>query len=330
MERGSQPPPSQPPPAPGQAPASTPPPPPSPAPASTSSPQPPPPAPAAAAQPATAAPVPLDTDDTRGLHLRRLGTHPVTLSLGSVAVIGGFVGGTLGAGAAIGAAVAVGMALVVLLIVFVLASNAAKDDFFASYADIRGLQRTSGKSSLPPTTPLLRKGDRRYAEELMNGTLPGGAAGALALYTYEVETTDSDGDRDTDYHRYTVVLHEVPSVAARVADINCQRRSGFRFLDGAEDIFRRMHRLELESEVLDKNFEIFYGADDDENWLKQLFSPTFIVWMTERTPDGMAWELSAGALCVYVRGHYDSAAELDAICAAAGEVASRLVAEASE
>lgn len=316
MESGSQPPPSQPPPPPppGQEPPAPPP--------ATAEP------PAADEQAPAAAP--LDADDTRGIHLRRLATHPVTLSLGAVAVIGGFVGGTVGGGAAIGAVVAVVMALLVLLIVFVLASGAAKEDFFASYATARGLNRASGKSSLPPSTALLRKGDRRYAEQVMNGTLPGGAAGALALYTYEVTTTDSDGDRDTDYYRFTVVLHDVPSVAAKVADINCQRRSGFRVLDSAEDVFRKMQRLELESEVLDKNFEIFYGPNDDEVWMKQLFSPTFIVWMTERTPKGMAWELSAGALCIYVRGHYNTAAELDAICEAAGEVASRLVAEAGE
>ena len=305
--------------------------PPPPPPSSSQPPPPPPPATGqatTAAEPAAAAP--LDADDTRGIHLRRLATHPVTLSLGAVAVIAGFVGGTVGAGAAVGAAVAVGMALLVLLIVFVLASGAAKEDFFAGYASARGLQRASGKTSLPPSTALLRRGDRRYAEQVMNGTLPGGAAGALALYTYEITTTDSDGDRDTDYYRFTVVLHDVPSVAAKVADINCQRRSGFRVLDSAEDVFRRMQRLELESEVLDKNFEIFYGPNDDEVWMKQLFSPTFIVWMTERTPKGMAWELSAGALCIYVRGHYNTAAELDAICEAAGEVASRLVAEAGE
>ncbi len=277
-----------------------------------------------------AAPAPLDADDTRGIHFRRLAKHPVTLSLGSVAVIGGFVAGTLAVGAAVGAGAAVALALLVLLIVFVLASGAAKEDFFSHYATARGLTRASGKSNLPPSTPLLRKGDRRYAEQVMNGTLPGGAAGALALYTYEVETRDSDGNTDTDYYRFTVVMHDVPSVAAKVADINCQRRSGFRFLDSAEDVFRRMQRLELESEVLDKNFEIFYGTQDDEVWMKQLFSPTFIVWMSEHTPEKFAWELSAGSLCCYVRGHYDNAAELDAMCEASGAVAQRLVAEAGE
>lgn len=284
--------------------------------------------PAGVAPPAPAAP--LDDDDTRGRHFKRLAKHPVTLSLGSVFIIGAFVGGTVGAGAAIGGVAAVAVLLLVLLIVYVLASGAAKEDFFSAYAGARGLNRTSGKSSLPPSTPLLRKGDRRYGEQVMNGTLPGGAAGALALYTYEVETTDSDGDRDTDYYRFTVVLHDIPSVAVKVSEINCQRRSGFRFMDGAEDVFRKMKRLELESTALDKSFEIFYGANDDEVWMKRLFSPTFIVWMNENVPDGFAWELSAGSLCVYRRGHYGSAEELDTFCEAAGQVATRLVAEAGE
>ena len=89
-------------------------------------------------------------------------------------------------------------------------------------------------------------------------------------------------------------------------------------MDSAEDVFRRMQRLELESEALDKRYEVFYGAEDDEVWMKRLFSPSFIVWLTERTPEDFAFEFSAGSLCVNVKGHYDSAAELDALCEAAG------------
>ncbi len=274
--------------------------------------------------------VPLDADDTRGAHLSTLIRNPVTLSLGSVLLIGCFVGGTLAVGALVGAGAAVVGALLVFLIVYVIASNAAKEDFFSHYASARGLNRTSGRMSLPPSTPLLRKGDRRYAEQVMNGTLPGGAPGAIGLYTYEVETTDSEGNDDTDHYRYTVVLHDLPAVAALVSDVYCQRREGFRFMDSAEDVFRRMQRLELESEALDKRYEIFYGANDDTVWMKQLFSPKFIVWLTERTPKDFAFEFSAGSLCVNVKGQYDNAAELDALCVAAGEVAKRLAGEAAE
>ena len=202
----------------------------------------------------------LDADDTRSTHLVRLLRSPVTISLGSVLVIACFVGATLAAGplAGLGAA-AVGV-LLVFLIAWVLASGAAREDFFSHYAAARGLNRASGRTTLPPTTPLLRKGDRRYAEEVMNGTLPGGAAGAVGLYTYEIETTDSEGNDDTDHYRFTVVLHDIPSAAHSVSDVYCQRREGFRFMDSAEDVFRRMQRLELESEALDKRYEVFYGA----------------------------------------------------------------------
>lgn len=273
---------------------------------------------------------PLDADDTRSQHFGRLSGQPLTLSLGATVLVAAFVGGTLAAGVAVGAAAAVGALLLVVLIVFVIASNAAEEDFFRSYAQARGLNRQAAKGALPPSTPLLRKGDRRYAEQVMNGTLPGGLPGAIGLYTYEVTTRDSEGDQDTDYYRFTVVMHDIPAVAAKVSDLYCQRRSGFRFMDSTEDAFRRMERLELESHDLDKRYEIFYGADDDQNWMKQVFSPSFIVWLADEAPADFAFELSAGSLCVNTEGHRDNAADLDAICEAAGRVARRLADEAAE
>ncbi len=164
----------------------------------------------------------------------------------------------------------------------------------------------------------------------MNGTLPSGLPGALALYTYEERSRDSDGNEDVDYYRFTVVMHDMPAVAQQVSDIYCQRRSGFRWMDSAEDVFRRMKRLELESTELDKRYEIFYGPNDDEVWLKRLFCPKFIVWLSEAAPDGIAFECSAGSLCVNRKGHLDSAAELDGICNAAGAIARRLAGEAEQ
>ena len=285
-------------------------------------------------EPAVAAPVerpaaPLDADDTRGRHFKTLLGSVVTLSIAATLAIAAFVAGTIGAGPAVGAGAAAVVVLLAVLIVFVIASGKAEEDFFSSYATARGLNR-SGTTSLPPTTPLLRKGDKRYAEQVMNGTLPGGYPGALGLYTYEIETTDSEGDDDTDYYRFTVVMHDIPLAAHRVNEVLCQRRSGFRFMDSTEDVFRRMQRLELESETHDKRYEVFYGAGDDELWLKQLFSPSFIVWLSDRAPKDFAFELSAGSLCVNVKGHKDNAAELDAICEAAAVVTRRLAEETLE
>lgn len=273
--------------------------------------------------------VPQDTDDMLGSHFGDLARRPLVLSLGATAVIVAFAIGTSQAGAGIGAIAAVAVALVTVVIVYAIASSRAEQDFFVAYATRRGLYRQAD-GSLPPNTPLLRRGDKRYASQIMNGTLPGGLPGALALYTYEEHTRDSDGNKDVSHHRFTVAMHDLPTVAYKVSSLYCERRSGFRFMDSAEDAFRRMQRLELESEALDKRYEIFFGAEDDHNWVKQLFSPSFIIWLAEQAPPNLAFELSGGGLCVNVKGHHDNAAELDQLCEAAAVVARRLAEEAVE
>lgn len=273
--------------------------------------------------------VPEDTDDTRGKHFSELSRNPWALSIGGTLAILAFVVATTQAGAVIGVGAAAIVIVLLFLVLFMIASGRAKEDFFNAYATARGLNR-QGKGMLPPTTPLLRKGDRRYAEQIMNGTLPSGLPGAMALYTYEERSRDGDGNEDVEYYRFSVVLHDLPALAHRVSEVYCQRRSGFRWMDSAEDVFRRMRRLELESADLDKRYEIFYGPNDDEIWLKRLFSPNFIVWLSEQAPDGLAFELSAGSLCVNRKGHHDNAAELDHLCEGAGEIARRLSGEAAE
>jgi hypothetical protein len=125
-------------------------------------------------------------------------------------------------------------------------------------------------------------------------------------------------------------MTEVPECAAAVPELYCQRKSGLRLLEGFEDLFRRKKRVELESEALDERYEIFVEADQDPNWLRQLFSPTFIVWLTESAPDKFAFELVAGILCCYVKGHRKSTSELDRIRAATASVATRLREESLE
>jgi hypothetical protein len=280
--------------------------------------------------PATGSPpVPLDDDDTRGADLRALSRHPVTISLTITGLIAGFVVGTLVAGPPIGTAVAAGVVLVALAVIWLMANSRAKEDFLRAYAEARGLTRL-GRGDLPPATPLLRRGDDNYASERMRGALPGGEPGTLAHFTYEEESYDSKGRKQTTYYHFTVVLCEVPESAVRIGELYCQRRVGFRFLDGFEDAFRRKQRVELESEAMDKRFETFADADADPNWLRQLFAPSFIVWLSDHAPENFAFELVAGALCVNVKGHADSATELDALCESAAAVARRVREESAE
>jgi hypothetical protein len=284
----------------------------------------------ASAAPQASAAVPDDADDLRGFHLKRLLGRPLTwVLIGVVAIAAGVAGAAL-VGPAIGAAAAGGALLLGLFVVFAIADSRAEDAFFQAYCEGRGLA-LSGRGPLPPATPLLRKGDDRYAERAMAGALGDGVDGVLALYTYEDETTDSEGNTQTNYYRYTVGLTAIPECASRVPELYCQRKSGLRALEKLEDAFRRSkERVKLESEALDERYEIFAGKGQDANWLRQLFSPTFIVWLTDSAPDKFAFELVGGTLCCYVHGHEKKAAELDTLRAAATAVTTRLRDESTE
>jgi len=281
-------------------------------------------------EPTALAAVPADADDTRGHHLRALVANPVTIALTATVAIGALVVAGTQAGFGIGAAAGAGVVLLALLVVWLLASSKAADDFYRAYAAGRGLQRLEGKSDLGPATPLLRKGDERYAEQRFDGALPGGIDGSLCLYTYEEETRDSDGNKQTTYVHFTVVLTELPETAPFVHELFCQRRLGFRFMDSMEDVFRKRQRVEHESDAVDKRFEIFTGADDDINRARQILSPTFLVWLESHSPESYAFELVAGSLVCNVKGHKKSASELDLICQASAAVARRLREEATE
>jgi hypothetical protein len=280
---------------------------------------------------AAATGVPDDANDLRGHHFKRLMRLPLTVSLvGGLALIA-FIACGLAIGPLIGLGAGVAVLLIGVLVVFVIADNKAAHDFFEVYASQRGMAMISGRGRLPQATPLLRKGDKRYTERTLTGPLAEGFEGTLALYTYEEETRDSDGDRQTNYYRYTVGLVEVAECAERVPELYCQRKFGLRALEKFEDAFRtKKERVTLESEALLDKYEIFAGKEQDAIWLRRLFAPSFIVWLTDTAPEKFAFELVDGTLCCYVNGHKENAAELDGIAAATGAVAKRLREESLE
>lgn len=280
---------------------------------------------------AVATGVPDDANDLRGYHFSRLMRTPLTLILlGSLALIVGIVC-AITISPAVGALGAVAVLVIGVIVVFAIADSKAASDFFEVYAEQRGMTLIHERGRLPQATPLLRKGNDRYTERSLLGPLAEGFEGTLALYTYEEETTDSDGDRQTNYYRYTVGLLDVPDCAKLVPELYCQRKFGLRALEKFEDAFRgKKQRVRLESEALHDKYEIFALDEQDPNWLRQLFSPTFIVWLTDAAPEKFAFELVDGTLCCYVSGHKENAAELDAIAAATGAIAKRLRDEAVE
>ncbi len=271
-----------------------------------------------------------DANDNRGKHFRALLTSPWVLGLTGTFAIGALIAVGAQVGFGIGAAAGGAILLVAIVIIWAVASRRAANDFFDAYATTRSLTRVAGRATLPPVTALLAKGDSRYTEELFNGTLPGGLVGSLALYTYEDSSQDSNGNTQTTYYHFTVAVSQLPETAPYISDLALQRRVGFRFMDSAEDVFRKRQRVELESLAADKKFEIFIGKDDDMNRARQVFTPTFIVWLGEEAHEKVAFELSSGTLVVNRKGHLKTADELDRFCGDSAVVARRLLSEATE
>jgi hypothetical protein len=274
--------------------------------------------------------LPDDADDLRGFYFRLLlGKASTQAAIAAAAIVAGVIGAIV-AGPGIGAAAFIVGLLIALAVVFVIADSHSEGAFFDVYGQQRNMA-VYGKGRLPEATPLLRKGDDRYAERALEGPLGDGVEGTLALYTYEEESTDSDGNRQTSYYRYTVGIAELPECAGFVPELYCQRKFGLRALEKLEDVFRRSkQRVKLESEVLDQRYEIFAATEQDSNRLRQLFSPTFVVWLAEAAPEKFAFELVDGTLCCYVSGHKKNVAELDIVRAASAAVATRLREESLE
>jgi hypothetical protein len=274
---------------------------------------------------------PDDADDLRGYHFKRLLSQKSTwIVIAVLMIVAGAAAGIYFKGAPIGGAAAGAVLVLSLIGVFAIADSRAEDAFFVYYAEQHDLA-LGGRSSLPEATPLLRKGDDRYAERTLSGAMGPGVEGILALYTYEEEHTDSDGNRETNYYRYTVGLVQIPECAKLIPELYVQRKFGFRALEGLEDKFRgKKERVKLESEALDKKYEIFVDEDQDANWVRQLFAPTFIVWLIQNTPDKFAFELVGGTLCCYANNHKEKSADLDRMRAATAAVATRIREEARE
>lgn len=195
----------------------------------------------------------------------------------------------------------------------------------AAWAGGAGL-RYKPSGDLPEATPLLRRGDSRFARNLATGDLPGGLPGVLAGYVYEVDR----GEQESASYPHTVVVARLPETLGFLTELTVEPRSGWRVFDRLEDVARRRRRVEVESLAVARRFEIFVARDQDENWVRQLLTPSFVDWLAERAPRGLGFELREGVLCVAVQREVTDPAYLEAFCRTASYVAARFRQEALE
>lgn len=193
-------------------------------------------------------------------------------------------------------------------------------DLFAAYAAERGLEVVD--EEIPEVTPILGGQNGRTTGPAIKGELAEGLTGSIAHYLYAAAGGTTSA--------LTIVLVEVPETFGVFPKLLCHGRVKSQRTDDLDDRFRAdgTKRLELESEALDRRFEVFFDPRDDEVRLRRLFSPSFMFWLAESMPT--AFELVNGHLCCFAAGHLDSATELDTLIWGAAELAYRLESEATE
>src|SRR5918997_4499698 len=152
-------------------------------------------------------------------------------------------------------------------------------DTYRSFAGDRGLAQADGFAP-GPVTPLLTKGGSM--SPALRGELTPGVEGVIAGYAY--------GRFD-----YNVVFARIPESQPFVPRLQCERLG--RITDDVHYGFEvRNSRLWTESEVLNQRFKVTVSPFQDENWLRQLFAPTFIDWLTTGSPGDFSNELAYGSL----------------------------------
>jgi hypothetical protein len=272
---------------------------------------------------------PANANSLRGSEFKRLMSDRMNLVwIGVAAVVIGGAAATNGVLAGLG--IAIFIALVGVGVVFWIADRNAGNRFWQVYAETRGLE-LGGRTNLPQATPFLNQGNKRYATRTLSGQIVPGIVGTLGLFTYEETVVGADGNSETKYYGFTFAMAEVPECVAHMPELYVQRKGGLRSLEKLEDVFRRnKRRVTLESAALEKRYEIFVGKDQDEVWTRRLFSPSFIVWLSEQPPEKFGFELVDGTLVAFIPKHREDATTLDSMAVATGAVAQRLLEEAAE
>ena len=98
---------------------------------------------------------------------------------------------------------------------------------------------------------------------------------------------------------------------------------------GAGGIFKLQKEVELESIKLGRKFLIGVAEGQDDNWVRQLFSPSFVDYLAETAPEDCEFELYHGVLAVGSRGK-PSEQSIEALWEVAARIAERLRSEALE
>lgn len=197
----------------------------------------------------------------------------------------------------------------------------------AAYAARHGLMHRAASFGLPKATQLMRHGFLQEVPSLATGELPGGAGeGWLAQVNYAYE-----GRSDIERSPFTLVLVGAIESSDYAIRVLCHDRRLDKRDRSNPDADREVVKLDdkevkLESRRFLERYAVSTDHDQDQLAVWQLFSPGIIDWLTEEAPDRFSFELQDGALACFVPGYVTDEGELDALCAGAGRIFSRVAA----
>lgn len=187
------------------------------------------------------------------------------------------------------------------------------EETYAELASRRGLAPAT-HAHPGAVTPLLTKGGS--FDEALQGPLSDGVDGVVARYEYG-------------RFAYNVVFARLPESRQFVPRLQCERRG--RITDDTHYGFEvRSSRLWTESEKLNERFKVTVSPFQDDNWLRQLFVPTFIDWLGERSPGDFSFELTYGSLLCSVEEDEPEIEGLEALWDSSATVARRIREESNE
>lgn len=218
--------------------------------------------------------------------------------------------------------------LAVSIFVWISATNRADQEFHEGAAEALRLTYF-GEQEILPLTPLLGAGDRRTFRHCMQGPLRE-AGPAVTLCQYEFEIRHSNGDKPDTWTSYewTTAIVELEQAMERFPGFYLREDKGFLGRIASDDWLpdRNLERVELESIAFNERCDLLAVEGQDPVALRRLFSPSFVVWLTEHPLD-LGIELRAGTLVVYVPGPVEDVGNLVFLLDATREILTRVEAE---
>jgi hypothetical protein len=170
-------------------------------------------------------------------------------------------------------------------------------------------------------------------EDVLAGELAPGLAGAVSAVTAQVYKRQAPGaSPELVKSRFLAAVVRVPEAAERFPWIGCRdRRGSIAQLSGGPDTWRLPRlRLSQESAEFASRFGVLASGAITENQLRQLFSPSLLLWHVHVGLEPFLWHFERGWLCVAWENEVANSDDLEQLCDAASRIARSLRQEAGE